>query len=211
MRRKIQGSADPLELARQLRRELDAGPGTTGLDLARAHGLSPAVVSRLLAVLRMPGRLQRLVGRGLRLQTAGRINALSPAERNRVVRGLERGETLRSLLGESKPRVPRVPQRGSRKLRETFAARMREARLRARLTQAQLAAALALSQSTIGTWETAKALPEIVSLMRLADSLRVSIDWLLGRPSSAPSVPAPPRAVRSRVGALRKRRDPATG
>ena len=156
-----------------------ANPG--GLHLAQAHGLSPSTVSRLMAVLKMSRALQQLVDAGMRLQTAARIHARGPSESARIVRGLNAGNSLRSLLGEAKPRAPRAPQRGARKPREAFAARLVEARLRLRLTQEQFGAGLGVGQSTVGSWETAKALPEVETLIRIADHLDVSIDWLLGR------------------------------
>lgn len=131
----------------------------------------------------MPRELQQRVEAGMRLQTAARIHALGPSETARIVRGLEAGQSLRSLLGESKPRARRVPQRGTRQLREAFAARLVQARLRARLTQDELGGVLGVAQNTVGSWEVANALPEVVTLVRLADQLGVSIDWLLDRDS----------------------------
>lgn len=176
-------AASPLEMAKRFRAQIDGGESETGLQLAQAQGLSPSTVSRLLAVLKMSAALQQLVDAGMRLQTAARIHALGPSESARIVRGLNAGQTLRSLLGEAKPRAPRTPRRGTRKLREGFAARLVEARLSRRLTQEHFGAAVGVGQSTVGSWETAKALPEVETLIRLADHLNVSIDWLLGRRS----------------------------
>ena len=99
--------ASPLELAKRFRAQIDGGDYETGLQLARAHGLSPSTVSRLLAVLKMSRALQQLVDAGMRLQTAARIHALGPSKSKRIVRGLNAGSSLRSLLGEAKPRAPR--------------------------------------------------------------------------------------------------------
>ena len=54
--------------------------------------------------------------------------------------------------------------------------RLREKR---KLTQAQLAAALSVSDKTVSKWETARGLPDITLLEPLARALQVSVPELL--------------------------------
>lgn len=52
------------------------------------------------------------------------------------------------------------------------------------LTRPELAKRLNVSESTIFCWERGKRNPELPSLIRLADTLEVSLDYLLGRTSA---------------------------
>lgn len=55
------------------------------------------------------------------------------------------------------------------------------ARMRKRMTQRDLAKAMEVSVTTICKWETGKVNLQMDKLIRLADMLEVSIDYLVGR------------------------------
>lgn len=57
--------------------------------------------------------------------------------------------------------------------------KLREARLRSNLTQEQAADALRVSRQTVSNWETGKTYPDIVSVIRMSDLYKVSLDHLL--------------------------------
>lgn len=63
----------------------------------------------------------------------------------------------------------------------TFGARLRELRQRKGLTQAELAKALSLGESTISFYEADRREPDYCTLKAIADFFRVSTDYLLGR------------------------------
>lgn len=63
---------------------------------------------------------------------------------------------------------------------DTLGSRLREARQDVGLSQAQLAAAVDVPQQSISKWERGQD-PSTKALVRLADALGVSIDWLAGR------------------------------
>lgn len=58
--------------------------------------------------------------------------------------------------------------------------RLREARKRAGLTQAELASKIGIGQNTYSYWETGKTKIDNVSLAKLAEILGVSIDYIMG-------------------------------
>jgi transcriptional regulator with XRE-family HTH domain len=62
---------------------------------------------------------------------------------------------------------------------------IRELRKQKRLTQAELAKVMSVSQQTVGAWETGRAIPGSDTLGDLADLFNVSTDYLLGRPEKA--------------------------
>lgn len=62
-----------------------------------------------------------------------------------------------------------------------LAARLRSARTEAGLSQAQLAEAAGVTQAHVSQWESGRRTPHIDSLVKLADALDVSLDWLAGR------------------------------
>ena len=62
---------------------------------------------------------------------------------------------------------------------------IRELRKQKRLTQAELAKLMSVSQQTVGAWETGRAIPGSDTLGDLADLFNVSTDYLLGRPEKA--------------------------
>lgn len=59
--------------------------------------------------------------------------------------------------------------------------RLRELRDELGMTQVRLAAELGVSQETISGYEIGKALPPADMLIKLADSLHTSVDYILGR------------------------------
>ena len=62
-----------------------------------------------------------------------------------------------------------------------FSARLREARLRRNLSQGGLAKRAGLQPSAVSHFETALRKPSCDNLLRLADALDVTTDFLLGR------------------------------
>jgi transcriptional regulator with XRE-family HTH domain len=69
----------------------------------------------------------------------------------------------------------------SLKLAETIGEAVCDARRRAGLTQAQVAAALALPLAAYSRLERGRLLPSVPTLWNLAEFLRISADVLLGR------------------------------
>jgi transcriptional regulator with XRE-family HTH domain len=65
-------------------------------------------------------------------------------------------------------------------VRDIFPARLRAARARARLTQEELREALGEKHSNVRNWETRGVLPDAEKLVRLAQVLDTSTDYLLG-------------------------------
>lgn len=66
--------------------------------------------------------------------------------------------------------------------------RIKSARQKKNLTQAQLAAALNVGRTTVTMWETSSQSPDKDALVRLSQLLNVSVDYLLGndnRPSAS--------------------------
>ena len=60
---------------------------------------------------------------------------------------------------------------------------IRELRNRKNLSQLQLSKLMHVSQQTVGSWETGRAIPGSDTLNTLADYFNVSTDYLLGRPN----------------------------
>lgn len=56
-----------------------------------------------------------------------------------------------------------------------------ELRLKAKLSQEELAAEIGVSRSAIRGWETGEYLPNAYALIRLSDFYGVSVDFILGR------------------------------
>ena len=63
--------------------------------------------------------------------------------------------------------------------------KVKELRLAAKLTQAELAEQIGVDRSTIAYWECNTAMPRAELLPRLADALKCSIDALFGREADA--------------------------
>ncbi len=57
--------------------------------------------------------------------------------------------------------------------------KIRQARINAKLTQDEAAAALDVSRQTISNWETGKTYPDIVSVVKMSDLYGISLDHLL--------------------------------
>lgn len=57
--------------------------------------------------------------------------------------------------------------------------KIKNARIKANLTQEQVAEFLGVSRQTISNWETEKTYPDIVSVVKMSDLYRVSLDQLL--------------------------------
>src|ERR1700723_2119495 len=66
--------------------------------------------------------------------------------------------------------------------RRDLGKRIKLAREKIGLTQAQLAKKLDVSPGAVGQWEIDLGVPATERLRALADSLGVSLDWLLGKP-----------------------------
>lgn len=64
--------------------------------------------------------------------------------------------------------------------------RLVEARENLRWTQADLAKASGLQAAAISHFECGQRLPSLPNAVRLADALRVSLDWLTGRNDAVP-------------------------
>lgn len=89
------------------------------------------------------------------------------------------------LLGDyleiSKERYLEIKESGLMKTSNVFPQRLKELRLKKRLTQIELGEKVGVKQSTFTNWENGKREPNFETLLKLADSLEVSLDWLFGR------------------------------
>jgi len=65
--------------------------------------------------------------------------------------------------------------------RPIFAQRLRQARKEKKMTQAELAEKIGMTQGGYTSYEIARREPSIKGLVNLADALNVSLDWLCGR------------------------------
>lgn len=63
---------------------------------------------------------------------------------------------------------------------ETFAEKLKKARLETGFTQREVAAETKIKQSTIASYEIGRTQPDIETLGILADFYGVSTDWLIG-------------------------------
>ena len=82
-----------------------------------------------------------------------------------------------------------------------FAERLRQARLMRNITQEQLAEMADIARTMVGRYETTDQLPALDTLVRIADALGTSTDYLLGRTKGmdVPFIPnyvAPPKPPR---------------
>jgi len=66
--------------------------------------------------------------------------------------------------------------------RRNVGERLKLARGRVSLTQAQLAKILGITRGAVAQWETGVGVPATERLVIVADLFDVSLDWLLGRP-----------------------------
>lgn len=62
-----------------------------------------------------------------------------------------------------------------------FTERLKELRKRNNLTQKELAEQIGIKQNSYSDWETGKNEPSFENLIKLANLLEVSLDWLFGR------------------------------
>ena len=72
--------------------------------------------------------------------------------------------------------------------------RLKELREAKHISQAQLAKAVGVGQSTVGMWESGKSVPEYKTLIKVADYFHVTVDYLTGK--TAVSTPTGPSIVR---------------
>ena len=62
-----------------------------------------------------------------------------------------------------------------------FPQRLKEVRIKRGLTQTELGEKVGVKQNTFTNWEKGKREPSFENLIKLADLLEVSLDWLFGR------------------------------
>ena len=62
-----------------------------------------------------------------------------------------------------------------------FSERLKTLRKEKKLTQKELAEQIGIKQNSYSDWETGKSEPSFENLIKLADLLEVSLDWLFGR------------------------------
>ena len=74
---------------------------------------------------------------------------------------------------------------GSADTGQRFRESLRSLRERRRLTQAELGGRAGIAPAALSHFETGQRVPSLDSLVKLADSLDVSVDTLLGRESTA--------------------------
>ena len=63
----------------------------------------------------------------------------------------------------------------------SFSERLKELRKRNNLTQQELADKVGTNRVNVTRWETGRTEPNFETLIKLADLLDVSLDWLFGR------------------------------
>ena len=64
---------------------------------------------------------------------------------------------------------------------KVFSERLKELRLKKGLTQTELGEKVGVKQNTFTNWEKGRREPSSENLIKLADLLEVSLDWLFGR------------------------------
>ena len=64
--------------------------------------------------------------------------------------------------------------------------KIKNARIKAQLTQEQVAEALGVSRQTVSNWENGKTYPDIVSVIKMSDLYAVSLDHLLKEKEETP-------------------------
>lgn len=62
-----------------------------------------------------------------------------------------------------------------------FTDRLKTLRKEKKLTQKELAEQIGIKQNSYSDWETGKNEPNLENIVKLADLLDVSLDWLFGR------------------------------
>ncbi|SDC10495.1 helix-turn-helix domain-containing protein [Shouchella lonarensis] len=76
-----------------------------------------------------------------------------------------------------------------------FPQRLKECRLKARLTMKEVGQTLNMAQSTISGYENGSRKPDLDNLHRLADFYNVSCDFLLGRTDEQTEMLFPPTTL----------------
>lgn len=64
---------------------------------------------------------------------------------------------------------------------KVFSERLKELRLKKGLTQTELGKKVGVKQNTFTNWENGKREPNFETIIKIADLLEVSLDWLFGR------------------------------
>ncbi len=72
--------------------------------------------------------------------------------------------------------------------KESFAAKLKKARLNTGFTQVEVEKETKIKQSTIASYEIGRTEPDIETLGILADFYGVSVDWLLGTQGRKPDI-----------------------
>ena len=89
------------------------------------------------------------------------------------------------LLGDyleiSKERYLKIKESDLMKTSNVFPKRLKELRLKKGLTQTELGEKVGVKQNTFTNWENGKREPNFENLIKIADLLEVSVDWLFGR------------------------------
>ena len=92
--------------------------------------------------------------------------------------------SLDYLLGDyleiSKERYLKLKKQKEEK-KNLFSVRLKELRLKKGLTQTELGEKVGVKQSTFTNWENGKREPNFETIIKIADLLEVSVDWLFGR------------------------------
>lgn len=93
--------------------------------------------------------------------------------------------SLDYLLGDyleiSKERYLKIKESYLMKTSNVFPQRLKELRLKKGLTQTELGEKVGVKQSTFTNWENGKREPNFETIIKIADLLEVSVDWLFGR------------------------------
>ena len=89
------------------------------------------------------------------------------------------------LLGDyleiSKERYLKIKESDLMKTSNVFPQKLKELRLKKGLTQTELGEKVGVKQSTFTNWENGKREPNFETIIKIADLLEVSVDWLFGR------------------------------
>ena len=76
--------------------------------------------------------------------------------------------------------------------KDKAAAFIEEKRKEKGLTQQQVAEALHVTRQAVSKWEQGKSLPDVDTLLHLAELFQVPVEALLGEEYTAPPAPEPP-------------------
>ena len=66
-------------------------------------------------------------------------------------------------------------------IRKIFAQRLKQARQEKKISQRVLSDLTSINRADIGLYETERKFASFLNLLRIADALNVSLDWLCGR------------------------------